>query len=212
MAGRRKTFKKFLQEELQYLLSTDDFRMSSFCKNMNFTALPYFHVYYHYYCNGRKLEAKLDKKFLDKMRMIYLPETPAELANLPWKTHNEYIKIWQLYSYYLNSSSANSDLKKTYFTSISKNIANSPLSKKELCSRLKISQGNLSSFLRGNLSKLSTEKCEALSSVLKNDTRQKPQSGSNTLYKPIYNDDGEIIEWVTLKEIRRRNLEQHAKK
>lgn len=212
MAGRKKSFKKFLQEELQYLLSTDGFRMSSFCKNMNFTALPYFHVYYHYYCNGRKLETNLDKKFIDKIRTISLPDTPAELANLPWKTHNEYIKIWQLYSYYLNSSSANSDLKKTYFTSISKKLADSPLSKKELCSSLKISKGNLSSFLRGDLSKLSIEKCRALSSALKADSKQETQSKPNTLYKPVYNDDGEIIEWVTLKEIRRRNLEQLAKK
>ena len=113
MAGRKLSFKKYLAIELKRLTKSDDFRLSSFCNNLTFTALPFAHIYAHYYSDLSLFEKTLNNP---KYKSVILPELPdnyEEIESLK-DNHLEYYKVLQGYNSYLDHNSAYSNLKKLY--------------------------------------------------------------------------------------------------
>lgn len=164
MAGRKMSFKKYLSLELKRLTNSNDFRLSSFCDNLSFTAIPYAYVYSFYYSNLNLFLKTMDN---EKYRNVVLPELPDNYQDLvSFKKNNmEYYKVIQGYNTYLDHSSANSNLKILYKNTINEKLSNYSVVS-NLCKDANVSQGNLTMFLKGDLSKLSLDKCRSLINCL----------------------------------------------
>lgn len=166
MAGRKLSLKKYLLNEIKRLTNSNDYRLSSFCNNMTFTALPYIYVYCFYYNDLSYFKNYINNN--DKFMNTVLPILPDNINDLLEyeDTNLEYYKILQGYNSYLNNVSANSSLKQLYRDKIMEMIKSSNMPIYKLCNMANVSHGNLSMFIKGNLDKLSIDKCRSLYSLL----------------------------------------------
>ena len=168
MAGRKLSLETYLKEKLRYLTSSDDFRLSSFCENMNWTAFPYFCVYMKYVKKDKGNINKLNTKFKEKYKTVSLPDTIDDLNKNVQDNLYEYAKVLMSYHSKLNYKSASSQTKTLYFKTISNEIKTCSIPTYKLCKQAKVSQGNLCLFLNGQLDKLSADACSRLLTTIRN--------------------------------------------
>lgn len=98
-----------------------------------------------------------------------MPKLPKDCNKLSIfkKTNNEYYKVLQGYNTYLDHVSASCNLKRLYHSKFHDYVRNLHRSLCDICTDTGVSQGNLTQFLKGDLSKLSLEKCRKLNDALK---------------------------------------------
>jgi len=165
MAGRKLSFKTYLANEAKRLTFSKDNRLSSFCDNLTHTALPYVYTYANYYSDLSRFLKTLNN---DKFKDVELPDLPDDYKEMAGfkETKPDYYKVLQGYNTYLDHSSADSSLKKLYHSRIKKSVEHLDRPICDICAETKISQGNLTMFLKGDLSKLSLDKCRTLNDAL----------------------------------------------
>ena len=165
MAGRKLSFKTYLANEAKRLTSSKDNRLSSFCNNLTHTALPYVYTYAFYYSDLFYFLKSLNN---DKFKNVELPALPDDYRELRRfkETDLEYYKVLQGYNTYLDHSSADSKLKKLYHSKIKESVEHLDRPLCSICTETGVSQGNLTMFLKGDLSKLGLDKCRALNDAL----------------------------------------------
>ena len=166
MAGRKLSFKTYLLREGKRLTSAKDNRLSSLCNNLTYTALPYIHIYANYYSDLPYFMESLNNNHYKGHSLPKLPKDYNKLSKFK-ETNNEYYKVLQGYSTYLDHVSASSNLKRLYHSKFQDYVRKPHKSLCDICADTGVSQGNLTQFLKGDLSKLSLEKCRKLNDALK---------------------------------------------
>ena len=208
MTGRKLTFKTYLKREIMELTNSSDFRLSTFCRNMNWTSFPYVLVYAEYYCGGKDRMLKyVSDAYTERINNTVLPENPEDLSFMKDKEYLEFAKVREGYEVSIKNNSAASPLKMSFQSSFKKALKDLQVPVCQLCSQAGVSQGNFTCFVNGEYDKLSEEKCTSINNmlikygVIDNKTDNKRPS----MLIPVYV-DGEIVENITLKEYRKRNI------
>lgn len=96
------------------MTNSDNYRLSTFCKNMNWISFPYVLVYAYYYGSMNVFYNNSDQKYTERASHVSLSANPHDLMLMNDQEHLEFYKVRQGYEAYLEKTNAHSASKEQY--------------------------------------------------------------------------------------------------
>ncbi len=164
--GKKMLFKNYLKSYCKDLTGTEDYRLSSFASKLNDNPRSQHPVFLYalMFPNEKYFKNKLNQKQLEEYSVLEKHYEKYKDIELMLQKEKfliiEYRKVYDAYIQYTSDYAADTPLKRAYHEKILQMLGNRKISNYRICVDNNLNQGNFHSFLKGDYSKLSKDKCK----------------------------------------------------